>query len=81
MIAHDETNLEHGYGGPQDPAVLTGPVAVAALLDGFDIEKAERVERDVDTAEGPRGWPSTTSSAPAAAETQRRFDTLWGTVE
>ncbi len=49
VIAHDETNLEHGYGGPQDPAVLTGPEqVVAASLDGFEIEKAERVEREVD---------------------------------
>lgn len=54
VIAHDETNLEHGYGGPQDPAVLTGPLAVAAALEGFDIEKAERVEREVETADGPR---------------------------
>ena len=43
-----------GYGGPQDPAVLTGPDAVAAALEGFDIEKAERVEREVETPDGPR---------------------------
>ena len=54
VIAHDESNLAGGYGGPQDPAVLTGPVAVAAALDGFDIEKAERVDREVNTADGPR---------------------------
>jgi SAM-dependent methyltransferase len=54
VIAHDESNLEYGYGGPQDPAVLTGPVAVAAALEGFDIEKAERVEREVETADGLR---------------------------
>jgi SAM-dependent methyltransferase len=54
VIAHDETNLEHGYGGPQDPAVLNGPLAVAAALEGFDIEKAERVEREVGTTDGPR---------------------------
>lgn len=54
VIAHDETNLEHGYGGPQDPGVLTGPLAVAASLEGFDIEKAERVEREVETVDGPR---------------------------
>lgn len=54
VIAHDETNLEHGYGGPQDSAVLTGPVAVAASLEGFDIEKAERVDREVETVDGPR---------------------------
>jgi SAM-dependent methyltransferase len=54
VIAHDEANLEGGYGGPQDPAVLTGPSAVAEVLDGFAIEKAERVERVVETADGPR---------------------------
>jgi SAM-dependent methyltransferase len=54
VIAHDETNLERGYGGPQDPSVLTGPLATAAALEGFDIEKAERVEREVDTANGLR---------------------------
>jgi SAM-dependent methyltransferase len=54
VIAHDETNLAHGYGGPQDPAVLTGPDDVAAALEGFDIEKADRVEREVDTVDGPR---------------------------
>lgn len=54
VIAHDESNLTGGYGGPQDPAVLTGPDAVAAALEGFVIEKAERVQREVETAEGSR---------------------------
>ena len=54
VIAHDESNIERGYGGPQDPAVLTGPEAIAAALEGFEIVKAERVERPVDTADGPR---------------------------
>ena len=54
VIAHDETNREHGYGGPQDPAVLTAPNRVVAALEGFDIEKAEPVEREVETVDGPR---------------------------
>ncbi len=54
VISHDASNLEHGYGGPQEPAVLTGPEAVAAALGGFEIVKAERVERPVATADGPR---------------------------
>ena len=54
VVAHDDTNLEHGYGGPPDPAVLTGPEQVVAVLDGFEIEKAERVEREVATPDGPR---------------------------
>jgi SAM-dependent methyltransferase len=54
VVAHDGTNLEHGYGGPEDPAVLTGPEQVAAILDDLEIEKAERVEREVATSNGPR---------------------------
>jgi hypothetical protein len=33
---------------------LTGPEQVAALLDSFEIEKTERVERQVATPDGPR---------------------------
>ena len=54
VIAHDESNLIGGYGGPQDPAVLTGTGKVAAALGGLDVEKAERVEREVQTSDGPR---------------------------
>lgn len=54
VVAHDETNLEHGYGGPQDAAVLAGPGQMVAILDEFEIEKAERVERVVTTPDGPR---------------------------
>lgn len=52
LVAHDSDNIEHGYGGPQDPAVLyTGP-EVARLLDGFDILKAGPVRRPVETDHG-----------------------------
>jgi len=54
IVGHDRTNLEHGYGGPQDAAVLTTPQEVAAALDGLRIEKAERVERTVETPDGER---------------------------
>jgi SAM-dependent methyltransferase len=54
VIAHDEANLDHGYGGPQDPSVLTGPHDVAAALEGLEVVRAERVERPVETADGPR---------------------------
>jgi SAM-dependent methyltransferase len=54
VIAHDESNIEHGYGGPQDPAVLTSPEEVATALLDLEVVKAERVERVVDTAEGTR---------------------------
>jgi SAM-dependent methyltransferase len=58
IVGHDRTNIEHGYGGPQDPAVLATPEGLAAELDGLEsgleIEKAECVERVVDTPEGAR---------------------------
>jgi SAM-dependent methyltransferase len=62
VIAHDESNIEHGYGGPKDVAVLASPEDVAAIVAGFDsgivsgleVVKAQRVERVVDTPDGPR---------------------------
>jgi SAM-dependent methyltransferase len=54
IVGHDSTNIAEGYGGPQDPAVLYGPEDVTADIAGLDVEKAERVERHVDTADGPR---------------------------
>jgi len=54
IVGHDRTNLEHGYGGPQDAAVLATPEELAVALDGLHVEKAERVERTVDTPDGAR---------------------------
>jgi SAM-dependent methyltransferase len=54
VIAHDEENLDHGYGGPQDPSVLTGPEQVAAALADLELVRAERVPRPVETPDGPR---------------------------
>jgi SAM-dependent methyltransferase len=57
LVGHDRTNLDGGYGGPQDPAVLTTPDELsAALLEIGDvlIEKADQVERQVETSDGPR---------------------------
>lgn len=75
LIGHDVENLDRGYGGPPDPAVLQSPEQVkAAIGDVLDIRVAQRVERRVDTPEGPRtaidtlvrarrpGAPGTTSS-------------------
>lgn len=56
VVAHDSSNLGHGYGGPQRAEVLytaddvVGDVAGGALR----IERAERVERPVETPEGVR---------------------------
>ena len=56
LVAHDSTNLEHGHGGPQDPAVLYTADDVVDDIDGPDcsIERAERVERPVHTPDGER---------------------------
>lgn len=55
LVAHDSENLEHGYGGPQNPAVLyTAEQVVAALGGELEIEKAGRVERAVETDDGVR---------------------------
>lgn len=49
LVGHDLANLTEGVGGPSDPAVLYTPDDIAAELpDGLEIEKAERVLRDVE---------------------------------
>ena len=52
IVCHDRSNLDGGYGGPQDANVLTTPEEVAAALDGLEIEKAELVHRTVSTPDG-----------------------------
>ena len=56
LVGHDSSNIEHGYGGPQDPAVLYTAEDVADDLDGsgLQIERAETVERPVETPDGRR---------------------------
>lgn len=58
IVCHDRSNIEHGYGGPQDPSVLATPEEVAATLrelaPDLTIERAETVERRVDTDAGER---------------------------
>lgn len=53
LIGHDLTNLTDGVGGPSDPEVLYTPDDVVAELSGLEIEKAERVLRDVEGEERP----------------------------
>ena len=50
VVGHDPTNIEDGYGGPQNPAILMAPDETAAALDGLEIERAERVLRPVPAA-------------------------------
>lgn len=55
VVAHHSDNLDDGVGGPQDPGVLYSQADVVDDLDGtgFVIERAERVLRPVQTADGP----------------------------
>lgn len=55
LVSHDRDNLENGYGGPQDVAVLTSPEQVVAALGKFvAVERAEVAERHVQTDDGDR---------------------------
>ncbi|MGB0730620.1 MAG: hypothetical protein ACPGRF_00390 [Miltoncostaeaceae bacterium] len=55
LIGHDRDNLAHGFGGPQDPAILQSPRQVVDPLGtGLQVESATRIERVVSTADGPR---------------------------
>ena len=51
-VGHDLSNIEHGWGGPQDPKVLCTPQGIVDLLPGFKIEKAEVIERPVSLEPG-----------------------------
>lgn len=54
VVGHDVANLEHGTGGPRDPAVLFTPADIEADLQGtgLTIERAETGSRPVETDEG-----------------------------
>jgi SAM-dependent methyltransferase len=56
VVAHDRDNLAHGYGGPPDERVLMSASDVVDDLEGTGLEvvTAERIERPVETEEGPR---------------------------
>lgn len=55
VVAHDSSNLEHGWGGPQDPAVLYAAEDLAADLgDDLVIERAEVVHRPVEASDGEK---------------------------
>jgi SAM-dependent methyltransferase len=53
VIGHDLSNLTEGTGGPSDPAVLFTPEDVVADLPHLEIQRAERVFRDVIGADRP----------------------------
>ena len=56
LVGHDASNIEHGYGGPQDPAVLYTAQDVADDLadSGLRVERVETVQRPVETPDGSR---------------------------
>jgi SAM-dependent methyltransferase len=53
LLGHDLLNATEGVGGPSDSTLLYTPDDVVAELDGLEIEKAERVLRDVAGADRP----------------------------
>ena len=53
LVGHDLLNLTEGVGGPSDPNVLYTPEDVVEDLRGLEIEKAERILRDVSGADRP----------------------------
>lgn len=54
VVAHDLTNLEDGYGGPQAPEMLWALDESIEQLQGLDIEVGEIARREVATEDGPR---------------------------
>ena len=53
LLGHDLTNLADGVGGPSDPELLYTSDDIAAELPDLEIEKAERVLRNVAGADRP----------------------------
>ncbi len=54
VIAHDRSNVDHGYGGPQSPDVCYTVDETVAALDALDVTTAEVTERHVDTPDGTK---------------------------
>jgi len=52
LIAHDQSNIESGHGGPSDPGVCYTPQEVVSWLDGLDVSLATVAERHVETEQG-----------------------------
>jgi len=52
VIAHDHSNIEHGYGGPSSPDVCYTVTETVAALGGLHVTTAEVAERHVDTPDG-----------------------------
>jgi SAM-dependent methyltransferase len=52
VIAHDRSNVEHGYGGPPSPDVCYTVDETVAALAALEVTTAEVAQRNVDTADG-----------------------------
>jgi SAM-dependent methyltransferase len=53
LIGHHIANLTDGVGGPSDTRLLHTPEEIGAELPGLEVEKAERVLREVHDADRP----------------------------
>jgi SAM-dependent methyltransferase len=53
LIGHDLLNMTDGVGGPSEPDVLYTPEEIVSELPELEIEKAERVLREVADADRP----------------------------
>ncbi len=56
LVGHDSSNIEQGYGGPQNAAVLYSAQDIVGDLEGsgLRIERAAQVQRPVRTPDGER---------------------------
>jgi len=54
LIGLDRSNLEHGHGGPTNPAVLYDGEEIIDELPALRIETVARIERPVATPDGDR---------------------------
>ena len=54
VVAHDQSNVADGYGGPPDPSVCYTVEETVSVLAGFDVETAEVLRRSVATPDGER---------------------------
>ena len=57
VVGHDRSNVDEGYGGPQDPSILFSPddiIRDLAGIGGLRVVRAERVVRPVMTEDGER---------------------------
>lgn len=52
IVGHDRDNLEHGYGGPDDPEILYTVDELVDEVGDLEVEVAEQVVRPVETDEG-----------------------------